>query len=294
MKKIFARPRSLLVIIALVMIATMSTISTARAASSSPGTGNAAGVQAASSAQCNLRHTISKCESTDPTVTLSTLAYGGTGNTVDCTFVWDINWGDGHSATATEINPPRTWKTISQHTYAATPKTYTVTATGTASAGCTLNPFVVTFTLLAPVPPPNYNCSCVTYVRDVLAANGVTLNGGPATASGYTEKWMNAHGWHRVKLLNNGTIPDRGKPVVMVWDANKKGAFGAGHMAIVVTAWSRTNLGASGKSPWYNHKTKVWNITVMQVDWAGICSPAQHFFSSWGNLSGVNFYVPNK
>jgi hypothetical protein len=79
------------------------------------------------------------------------LAYGGTGNTVDCIFVWDLNWGDGHSTTATEIDPPRSWKTIAQHTYAATPKTYTVTATGTATgANCTLNPFVVTFTLLAP------------------------------------------------------------------------------------------------------------------------------------------------
>jgi hypothetical protein len=37
--------------------------------------------------------------------------------------------------------------------------------------------------------------------------------------------------------------------MVMVWDANQKGAFGAGHMAIVVTDWARTHLGASGKSP---------------------------------------------
>jgi hypothetical protein len=157
MNKPVVRSRFLLVIIALALVVAAFTGSAARAASSSPSAGSAPGAHtadtAASSAPCDLRHTIAKCESTDPTVTLSTLAYGGTGNTVDCTFVWDLNWGDGHSTTATEINPPRTWKTISQHTYAATPKTYTVTATGTASAGCTLNPFVVTFTLTKPTPP---------------------------------------------------------------------------------------------------------------------------------------------
>src|SRR5580704_1361724 len=132
MNKPVVRSRFLLVIVALALVVATFTGSAARAASSSPSAGRAAGAHtadtAASSAPCDLRHTIAKCESTDPTVTLSTLAYGGTGNTVDCTFVWDVNWGDGHSTTATEIDPPRTWKTISQHTYAATPKTYTVTA----------------------------------------------------------------------------------------------------------------------------------------------------------------------
>lgn len=156
MRKIFARSRSLLVIVALVTVAALSGVSAADAASSSPDAGNAAQARAASSAQCNLRHTISKCQSTDPTVTLSTEATGGTGGIVDCTFVWDITWGDGQSAHATLTDPHVGWKVIAQHTYLI-PNTYTVTATGLAiGTNCTLTPFVVTFTLLAspPAPPP--------------------------------------------------------------------------------------------------------------------------------------------
>lgn len=144
----------------------------------------------------------------------------------------------------------------------------------------------------------NYNCSCVTFVRDVLAAQGVMLDGGPATAGQYQEKWMDTHGWHRVIPPNNGTIPDGGEPMVAVWDDNQHGAGPDGHMAIVVTAWSREHLGASGRSPWYNYSTKMWNITVLQDDWSTDpqpCTPAQHLFDSppWGNLYGVNFYVPD-
>lgn len=160
MKKIFTRSRSLLVIIALVMIAAMAGIPTARAATSAPGTGNAAGARVASSAQCNLRHTISACHSTNPTVTLSTEATGGTGGVTNCIFVWDILWGDGQSTHVTLTDPADGWHVTAQHTYAATPKTYTVTATGTAAGtNCTLTPFVVMFTLLppssSPPPPPS-------------------------------------------------------------------------------------------------------------------------------------------
>lgn len=291
MNKTFARSRSLLVIVALVMIAAMSTVSTARAAEVRTGD------RAASSAPCDLKYTVPKCQSTDHTVTLSTYAYG---NTSDCTFSWDLSWGDGSSSKATQIDPPDGWNVTAQHIY-GTAMTYTVTATGTATGGCTLNPFIVTFMLLAPAPPPNYYCSCVTYVRDTLAAQGVNLGGGPATASEYTEKWMDAHGWHRVKLPNNGTIPDGNQPMVMVWDANTHGAGSSGHMAIVVNAWARNNLGASGKSPWYNYTTKLWNIAVLQDDWSedpSNCTPAQHLFNNtyqhWGELYGVNFYVPDK
>lgn len=145
-----------------------------------------------------------------------------------------------------------------------------------------------------------YGCSCVTYVRKTLAAQGVILDGGPSTAGGYQESWMDAHGWHRVVPPNNGTIPDGGKPEIVVWDPNQHGASPDGHMAIVVTTWSRSVLGASGESPWYNYSTKVWNITVLQDDWTedpSTCTPAQHLFNNpsqgWGNLYGVNFYVPN-
>jgi hypothetical protein len=148
MNKLFVRSRGLLVVVTLALVASMFTASTARAASSSPSAGSAAGARtadtAASSAPCDLKYTVPKCQSTDPTVTLSTYAYG---NNSDCTFVWDLNWGDGHTSTATLVDPSDGWRVTAQHIYSA-PMSYTVTATGAATAGCTLNPFIVTFTLL--------------------------------------------------------------------------------------------------------------------------------------------------
>src|SRR5690349_8925984 len=165
MNKLFASSRSLLVIVALTLAAAMCTISTARAASS-PGTGGGTGTRIAdmapSSAPCNLKHTISKCQSTDPTVTVSTYAFGGTGGIVVCTFVWDFNWGDGHSSPATLTDPHIGWRVTAQHTYAR-PGSYTMTASGEAVGNnCTLTPFIVTFTLLqksAPQPSPKIHWS---------------------------------------------------------------------------------------------------------------------------------------
>jgi hypothetical protein len=166
MSELFVRSRGLLVIVVLVLVAATCTVSTARAASSSPGAGSMAGARtaetASSSAPCNLRHTISKCQSTDPTVTVSTYAYGGSGGIVDCTFVWDFGWGDGHSSHATLTDPHVGWRVTAQHTYAK-PGVYTMTATGEAiGANCTLTPFIVTFTLLrkqAPRPSPKIHWS---------------------------------------------------------------------------------------------------------------------------------------
>lgn len=153
MNKLFVGSRGLLVITALVLAAGMCTASTARAAPSSPGAGSASWARAADtaspSAQCNFSHSIPSCESTDPTVTLATLAYGDTSS---CIFVWDLIWGDGHSTTVKEVAPPDGWKTIAQHTYAA-PGVYGILATGTVTGDCALNPFSVTFTLLLNQPP---------------------------------------------------------------------------------------------------------------------------------------------
>jgi len=285
MRRLVTRPKSLLLIAALAVVAAMCTISTANAASSASA---APHDSAASDTPCNFVGTLSACESTDPYVAYYSHA---TGNTSQCTFIFGITWGDGGSVTVTQTDPTDGYHLLAKHTYAG-PGVYTITVTVLVAAGnCTGTNSVHTFTLTNP-----YNCSCVTYVRDTLASQEITLDGGPATASGYTEQWMNKHGWHRVKP-RNGTIPDGGKSMVMVWDANQKGAYGDGHMAIVVTAWARSHLGASGKSPWYNYHTKQWNITVLQDDWKtdpSNCTPAQHLFSgsSWGNLSGVNFYIP--
>jgi hypothetical protein len=289
MKKRITRPRSLLLVAVLAVVAAVCTVSTANAASSARA---APHEPAVSTAPCNFTQSLQTCESADPSVAYYDTAH----NASHCTFVFDITWGDNSGTTKKTItHPTNGHHLVATHLYAA--GVYAITVKPRTTSGtCTATSSVHTFTLVSSTSA--YNCSCVTYVRDTLASQGITLKGGPSTASGYTEKWMSKHGWRRVVPPNNGTIPAGGKPMVMVWDAKKKGAFGDGHMAIVVTDWSGTYLGAIGKSPWYNYQTKQWNISVLQDDWAAdpsTCTPAQHFFTgtSWGNLDGVNFYVPD-
>lgn len=288
MKRLITRPSSLLLVVALAVVAAMCTVSTANAASSARA---APHEPAASTAPCSFTESIQTCASYDPSVAY----YDSANNASHCTFVFDIAWGDGGSTTKTVTDPTDGHHLVATHLYAA--GVYTITVTPKVTAGtCTTTNSAHTFTLVSSTSA--YNCSCVTYVRDTLASQAIKLDGGPGGASGYTEQWMSKHHWRRVVPPNNGTIPDGGKPMVMVWDAYTKGATSAdGHMAIVVTDWSRTHLGASGKSPWYNSQTKQWNITVLQDDWSADpinCTPAQHSFTgtNWGNLYGVNFYVP--
>jgi cutinase len=177
MNKLFVRSRGLLVILTLTLATAMCTVSTASAASAPPSAGSKAGARTAdtspSSVPCNLRHTISKCQSTNPTVTVSTYAYGGTGGIVDCSFAWTFIWGDGHSTSVTLTDPHVGWRVTAQHKYAK-PGVYTMTATGEAiGTNCTLTPFIVTFTLLASSPPPS---SCPTAL--LLGLHG--MNEGPS------------------------------------------------------------------------------------------------------------------
>jgi hypothetical protein len=73
----------------------------------------APGDLAASSAQCNFARTLDACESIDPTV-----AYydSPTGNILNCTFVFDVTWGDGGSTTKTLTNPPAGHNLVGEHT----------------------------------------------------------------------------------------------------------------------------------------------------------------------------------
>lgn len=112
---------------------------------------------------------------------------------------------------------------------------------------------------------PNYNCSCVEYVK---AQTGLT--GGLGDAANYTESQMKSRGYTRV-------APRAG--AIAVWDRNQKGALGSGHMAIV-----------TGK-PTYNSKTKKWTISFRHVNWAKNCNVHTMTQSRWGDLYGINFYV---
>ena len=106
------------------------------------------------------------------------------------------------------------------------------------------------------------SCNCVAYVRSQTG-----LPGGPATAAGYTERTMGRFGYRRV-------APQSG--AILVWDAWQKGAYGAGHMAIITGAW-------------YNNHLKKWQISVRHADWVA-CGVRDTNFT-WGDLYGVNAYV---
>lgn len=86
----------------------------------------------------------------------------------------------------------------------------------------------------------------------------------------------------------------------MVYDRGAKCAgTAAGHMALT-TAVRQSN----GKTtPYYNSTTKKWVISVRDANWGG-CGIRSRTFTGiqkrsngtvcadWGNLYGVNFYVP--
>ena len=100
---------------------------------------------AASGTQCNFVSSLRTCQSTDPTV-----AYydSPTGDIPNCTFVFDVAWGDGGSTTKTVIDPNASHHLIGEHTYTS-PKVYTITVTVKVTVGtCTGINSVHTFTLL--------------------------------------------------------------------------------------------------------------------------------------------------
>lgn len=163
MNRLFGRSaRLLLVAVVVVLIAAMSTVSAARAATSSANAGSAAGIRTASahnaaspSAQCTFRSGLT-CQSTDATITVSTYVSGP--DPQQCTWAWDVNWGDGHTTqNLIQAGPPDGWNLLAQHTYAA-PGVYTITLNGGADGpNCTVTDFVLTFTLLqnnSPQPSP--------------------------------------------------------------------------------------------------------------------------------------------
>ncbi len=107
----------------------------------------------APSTPCNFTESLPTCESTDPTVAYYDTV---TGNPADCTFVFDVAWGDGASTTTTVTNPVAgSHNLVGEHTY-ADPGTYTITVSPQVTAGtsCTATSSVHTFTLLAPTPTP--------------------------------------------------------------------------------------------------------------------------------------------
>jgi hypothetical protein len=151
MKRVVARSRSLLLVVALTALAAVSSVPVAHAASTTAEIGAVASrAKAVSDSPCSFIPA-QTCQSTNPAVTLN-IDY--TGDTSACTFTWGVEWGDG--ATSPNIvvtDPPDGYVLLAQHTY-ATPGTYSITVlAGVPDGSCTENDFAVQFTYL-PTPTP--------------------------------------------------------------------------------------------------------------------------------------------
>jgi hypothetical protein len=113
-------------------------------------------------------------------------------------------------------------------------------------------------------------CSCVHYVRCRQSA----LTPGPGTGGGYTATQMKNRGFKPVD-------PAKAKAgAVVVWAPNQKGAYGAGHIALL------------SSTPKYDAKKKKWTVTVNHGNWpSNQCREGSNTFSSWSDLKGLGFYT---
>jgi hypothetical protein len=204
MERLITRPRSLMLIVALAVIAAMCTVSTARGA---PGSGATSRATVASGTPCSFIPTLT-CQSTDASVALNIDYYGEQSG---CTYVWDVDWGDSNSESFTVTDPADGYIFLANHAYSGA-KTYTIAVTGQVTVGpCTANDFTAQFTLLPPAPSPRIHKSahhclgaaafplndlCVTANYTVLGAHRlqissveicVDIQGPAATAIAKTE-----------------------------------------------------------------------------------------------------------
>jgi hypothetical protein len=153
MKRLITRPRSLVLVAVLAVVAAMCTASTVHAASTTAGIRAAAShAMAASDTPCTINYQATTCQSANPTVTVDNYF---TGDQTGCSYVSAVTWGDGQSTTnVTYSDPGDGYDLLGNHTY-KTATTYTISVTLQLTAGtCTANSFTAQFTLLSPTPTP--------------------------------------------------------------------------------------------------------------------------------------------
>lgn len=225
MKKLFSRSRSLLLFVALVLAAATCTVSAAHAASSPNGAGGipAATSHAAASpnspaSQC-IFQPAQTCSSTNPTVLLNIYYYG---DTADCTFSWDVYWGDGDSSdNLIVVGPADGYLLLAQHTFAAG-GTYSIAVTGEVLSGnCVANDFTVQFTLLLCSPQNNPIWYGYVVCGDVFTSISAKWTV-PAAHGGGNKKaafWVGLGGVGGTSLEQDGTESNvvKGKAVYTAW-----------------------------------------------------------------------------
>jgi hypothetical protein len=95
---------------------------------------------------------VQNCQSTDPHVVLN---LHNTGDTSQCTFAIQVNWGDGSAVqNFTVPGGPNGSEHLSDHVYPASSGIHQIEATGSVASGsCTFSSATYQFTLLAPANP---------------------------------------------------------------------------------------------------------------------------------------------
>jgi hypothetical protein len=185
MKRLFAKPKGLVLVAALAVVSAMCTVSTAHAASTMAGIRAAASNSTdASDTPCTIDYQATTCQSTNSAVTVNTYF---SGDQTGCSYVDHVSWGDGESTgDVFYTDPGDGFDLLGKHTYAAA-GTYTISVTLSVTAGdCTSSSgFTAQFTLLpppqtsAPAAPSNLTATAVspTSVRLTWTNNAANQSG---------------------------------------------------------------------------------------------------------------------
>jgi hypothetical protein len=174
---------------------------------------------ATSSAQCVFESTVvTTCQSSNPHIVLN---FHNFGDTSQCTFSVQVNWGDGTVQNFTLPGGPSGSEHLSDHVYSASSGTFQIAATGSVLSGpCTYSPGSYQFTLSSSSCPagmtgtmPDY---CIPSDWNTLAVGGVTpgieplnviISAGSTVPLGNILAALNRwNGWSQVPTGNPSTL----------------------------------------------------------------------------------------
>jgi len=210
---------------------------------------------------------LATCQSTDHTVAYSDTPFG---DASQCTFVFNIAWGDGVSVTRTVTDPAPGHHLVASHVY-ATPRTYTITVVPQVTVGnCTATSSVHTFTLLAAAPPPARSCKAPSV--------SVTPPGGPIGS----QFVIKGAGWNpggaiHIKLPSKGFFEAKQATPAVGPKGNWQTTVTAGKSPAATYTFTFTEKGCPSKiskysvisTPWNGYVTYIKPTIVNQVsgDW---------------------------
>jgi hypothetical protein len=270
MRRVFVKGRRVLLLGgALAVAAAVSGGTTAHAATTAP-----AASKAVSGTPCSFNPVV-LCQSTNGIIALN-ITYT---NASDCTFTWDVAWGDGTVSDVTDTDPANGSVLLAHHTYAKA-ATYAISATGHVTAGtCTTTPFSGHFSLVKP-PPPVRSAPGEACVFD--APNGGLTTPGHLYVSGHV-------GWAYLSNPAKGTwVYGANEGPSKIYGTASKTWIGSGTWANALSIFKNA-LGEVGKSKTYFHTANYYKsyrcVTVPTYHSANALALAK-------KLGGVNYTIP--